>query len=43
MMASGTYNFKFYFMDKPASVMYLRTSTNIQVSDPNYPSVNSLI
>ncbi len=30
-------------MDKPANVMYLRISTNIQVSDPNYPSVNSLI
>lgn len=43
MMASGTYNFRFYLMDKPANVMYLRISTNIQVSDPNYPSVNSLI
>ncbi len=43
MMASGTYNFRFYIMDQSAGVYYLRTSTNIQVSDPNYPSVNSLI
>ena len=43
MRASGTYNFRFYIMDQSAGVYYLRTSTNIQVSDPNYPSVNSLI
>ena len=43
MMASGTYNFRFYLMDKPANVMYLRISTNIQVSDPNYPNVRSIV
>ena len=43
MMASGTYIFRFYIMDQSAGVYYLRTTTYIQVSDPNYPSVNSLI
>lgn len=43
MMASGTYNFRFYLMDKPANVMYLRISTDIQVSDSNYPSVRSIV
>ena len=43
MMASGTYNFRFYVMDKAANMNYLRTNTFIQVSSPNYPSVNSII
>lgn len=43
MMASGTYNFRFYVMDKTANMNYLRTNTFIQVSSPNYPSVNSIV
>ena len=43
MTASGTYNFRFYVMDRTAGVYYLRVSTNIQVSDANYPSVNSIV
>ena len=43
MMASGTYNFRFYVMDKTSNMNYLRTNTFIQVSSPNYPSVNSII
>ncbi len=43
MMASGTYNFRFYVMDKAAGMNYLRTNTFIQVSSPNYPSVNSIV
>ena len=43
MMASGTYNFRFYVMDKAANMNYLRTNTFIQVSSPNYPSVNSIV
>lgn len=34
MTASGTYNFRFYLMDKAAGVYYLRVSTYIQVSIP---------
>ena len=43
MMATGTYNFRFHIMDMKAGVTYLRTNTYIQVSSPNYPSVNSIV
>ena len=43
MMASGTYNFRFYVMDKTAGVYYLRVSTNVQVADDNYPSVSNIV
>ena len=43
MMASGTYNFRFYVMDKAVNMNYLRTNTFIQVSSPHYPSVNSIV
>ncbi len=43
MTASGTYNFRFYLMDKANNIYYLRVNTYIQVSDPNYPSINSII
>ena len=43
MTASGTYNFRFYLMDKTAGVYYLRVSTYIQVSDSNHPSVRSIV
>ena len=43
MTASGTYNFRFYLMDKAAGVYYLRVSTYIQVSDSNHPSVRSIV
>lgn len=43
MMASGTYNFRFHVMDIKAGVTYLRTSTYIQVSSLDYPSVNSIV
>ena len=43
MMASGTYNFHFYIMDQKAGVYYLRTTTYIQVSESNYPSVRSIV
>lgn len=43
LTASGTYNFRFYVMDKNAGVYYLRVSINIQVSDEKYPSVNSIV
>ena len=43
MMASGIYNFRFYVMDKTAGVYYLRVNFNIQVSDPNYPSINEIV
>ena len=43
MTASGTYNFRFYLMDKIAGVYYLRVSTYIQVSDSNHPSVRSIV
>lgn len=39
MTATGTYNFRFYVMDKPAGVYYLRLNFNIGVSDSKYPSV----
>lgn len=43
MTASGTYNFRFYVMDKASNMMYLRTSSYIQVSDSSHPSVNSIV
>ena len=43
MMATGTYNFRFHVMDIKAGVTYLRTNTYIQVSSPDYPSVNSIV
>ena len=43
MMATGTYNFRFHVMDTKAGVTYLRTNTYIQVSSPNYPSINSIV
>ena len=43
MMATGTYNFRFHVMDMKAGVTYLRTNTYIQVSSPDYPSVNSIV
>ena len=43
MTASGTYNLRFYLMDKAAGVYYLRVSTYIQVFDSNHPSVRSIV
>lgn len=41
--ATGSYNFRFYLMDKAAGVYYLRTNTYIQVADDAYPSVASIV
>ena len=41
--ATGTYNFRFYLMDKASGVYYLRTNTYIQVADDAYPSVASIV
>ena len=43
MTATGTYNFRFYVMDKTAGVTYLRVNFNIRVSDDKYPSVDSIV
>lgn len=43
MTATGTYNFRFYVIDKTANVYYLRVSFNISVSDSKYPSVDSIV
>lgn len=43
MTATGTYNFRFYLMDKAAGVYYMRVSFNISVSDSKYPSVDSIV
>ena len=43
MTATGTYNFRFYVMDKTAGVTYLRVNFNISVSDSKYPSVDSIV
>ena len=43
MTASGTYNYRFYIMDKLSNVTYLRVNMYITVSDDNYPSVNSIV
>lgn len=39
MTASGTYNYRFFLMDKASSMYYMRVTFNVPVSDPNYPSV----
>ena len=41
--ATGSYNFRFYLMDKASDVYYLRTNTYIQVADDAYPSVASIV
>lgn len=41
--ATGSYNFRFYLMDKASGVYYLRTNTYIQVADDAYPSVTSIV
>lgn len=41
--ATGSYNFRFYLMDKASGVYYLRTNTYIQVADDTYPSVASIV
>ena len=41
--ATGSYNFRFYLMDKASGVFYLRTNTYIQVADDAYPSVASIV
>lgn len=43
MTATGTYNFRFYIMDRASTVNYLRTNIYINVSDPNYPSIYSIV
>ena len=43
MTASGTYNFRFFVMDKESGIYYLRLNVYIQVSDPNYPSVSDIV
>ena len=43
MTATGTYNFRFYVMDKAANLYYLRLNLNISVSDDKYPSVDSIV
>lgn len=43
MTATGTYNFRFYLMDKNSGVYYLRVNTFITVEDSRYPSVNSIV
>lgn len=41
--ATGSYNFRFYLMDKASGVYYLRTNSYIQVADDAYPSVASIV
>lgn len=41
--ATGSYNFRFYLMDKASGVYYLRTNTYIQVADDAHPSVASIV
>lgn len=41
--ATGSYNFRFYLMDKASCVYYLRTKTYIRVADDAYPSAASII
>lgn len=43
MTATGTYNFRFYVMDKAANLYYMRLNFNISVSDDKYPSVDSIV
>lgn len=42
-MVTGSYNFRFYLMDKASGVYYLRTNTYIQVADDGHPSVASIV
>ena len=41
--ATGSYNFRFYLMDKATGVYYLRTNSYIQVADDAHPSVASIV
>lgn len=41
--ATGSYNFRFYLMDKASGGYYLRTNSYIQVADDAYPSVASIV
>ena len=41
--ATGSYNFRFYLMDKASGVYYLRTNSYIEVADDAYPSVASIV
>lgn len=41
--ATGSYNYRFYLMDKASGVYYLRTNSYIQVADDAYPSVASIV
>lgn len=41
--ATGSYNFRFYLMDKASGVYYLRTNSYIEVADDAYPSVTSIV
>lgn len=41
--ATGSYNFRFYLMDRASGVCYLRTNTYIQVADDAHPSVASIV
>lgn len=41
--ATGSYNFRFYLMDKALGVYYLRTNTYIQVAEDAHPSVASIV
>lgn len=41
--ATGSYNYRFYLMDKASGVYYLRTNSYIQVADDAYPSVASFV
>ena len=43
LTATGTYNFRFYLMDKASGVYLLRTNTYIQVANDAYPSVASIV
>ena len=40
--ATGSYNFRFYLMDKASGVYYLRTNSYIQVADDAYPALQAL-
>lgn len=41
--ATGTYNFRFYLMDKASGVYYMRSNTYIQVAGDAHPSVASIV
>ena len=42
-MASGTYQFQFQVMDMEDTGLYLRKTVSVAVSDPDHPSVSSLV